>query len=79
MVLGFLIGFVAAILIGMGITLALGMMFVGGGFWVVLVLWFAALGVFFYGAIKLRMKLGLVFLALMTFGAIVPLIMGWVP
>ncbi len=79
MVVGFLIGFVVAIVFGLGITVGISMMFPGGGFWVVVALWFVALGLMVFAAIKVRMRLGLVFIFLMIFGSIIPFVMGWVP
>ncbi len=80
MVVFFLVGFIIAILFGMGISLALSFMFVEPlVFWFTTVLWFVVLGVMVFIGIKIHSKIGLVFIFLMIFGAIVPFLMGWVP
>ncbi len=79
MVVGFLIAFVVAIVFGLGITVGISMLFPGGVFFLVVALWFAALGLMVFVGIKVGMRLGLVFIFLMIFGAIIPFVMGWVP
>ncbi len=80
MVVFFLVAFIVAILIGMGISLSLSFMFMEPlVFWFTAVLWFVVLGIMAFIGIKVRSKLGLVFIFLMIFGAIIPFVMGWVP
>ena len=78
MVFGFIIGFVVAIVFGLGITVGISKLF-PAAFFLVVALWFAALGLLVFVGIKVHLRLGLVFIFLMIFGAIIPFVMGWVP